>query len=706
MLQLLFPLALLLSASLLFMIQPMAAKVLLPAFGGTPAVWAVCMFFFQALLLVAYAYVWAISRFRYGGLWRSVHIAVSLLSIFFLPLLFSPDSGTDIPEFSILKSLVMQLGLPLLVIGSSAPLLQYAFSQNQKIRSSDPYYLYAASNAGSLLALLSYPWLIERYFSVKQQFFAWNVAYALYLILLILLLTTSRYAPVIQTYSRAGTVSFAKKLWWIYLSFVPCSLMLGVTFYITTDIAATPLFWVLPLALYLLTYVITFSRKSFISHRWVQRNTLFILIFPIIGFIAGIHSLPGWQLIIAHLVTFFMLGLLFHGELARSRPPVSQLTTFYFCIASGGVLAGVFNSLLAPILFIHAEEYPLIILIALFGISMPRQNFQWGVPLLTILLLLINYYLPDQGWPHWIKSMHILEILALAMILIFANSSKTLFVSMSILFVFIFMPWFKTPTILSQQRNFYGVKQVYAQNGLHVFMSHSTLHGFQLIKNKQQKEYRGIEAYYGAVFPVVQYLQQIHPSLKTIIFGLGVGTMVCQFRKQDEITMVEIDPQVIEMANNPEFFTYLQDCPAKVSIIRDDGRLALTHMPDHAYNLLVMDAFSSDAIPVHLLTLEAFKLYQQKITENGVILANISNRHLNVLPVITAAGRELDMAVLHTRQNGNRKQGQLPSEWVLLTKNEETISSLLRDKNWRFVAENESLLWRDDYTNLIPILRW
>ncbi len=707
----LFPVCLFLSASLLFIIQPMVAKVLLPIYGGTPAVWTVCMLFFQLLLLIAYSYAWVLSRLRGVHRWRVVHLCVCLFSLCVLPLALIPSGGDGIPEIEILGCLLLQLGLPLMVVGASAPLLQYAFSQTRGTRAADPYFLYVASNSGSLLALLGYPWIVERFSGVREQFYGWNAIYLVYLGVVSYLLFSVRYELIAEPLSKAIKIPWMQRLSWVFLSFIPCSLMLGVTFYICTDVAATPLFWVLPLTLYLLSFVLTFASKPIIPHAWVVKNTLVVLVFPILGFILGANQLHALQLIGAHLLGFFMLALLCHGELVRSRPPAHQLTTFYFCLSLGGVLAGLFNGLVAPRLFTHADEYPLVLLLALLCIPMTKKRSitapstrHWTIPVSVFVLLLCHYFLPENTWGQWLQAQHVLEILALALIMIWPGSVYRLFFCMAMLFIFIFMPWFKPTQILSQQRNFYGVKQVFSQKGAHVLLSQSTVHGFQVELDKHPVD--GARAYYGAVFPVVQQLQAVYQPLHAMVLGLGTGLMACQFREQDKLTMVEIDEQVIDIAKNNRLFTYLRDCPPQTSLIKDDGLLAVARAADASYELLVMDAFNSDAIPVHLLTLEAFALYKQKITSDGVILVNISNRHLRVLPVLTGAARELDLIVLQKSQPANNRLGQFPAEWALLTTNERLASYLLGKLGWRFVADAETQLWTNDYSNLIPLLKW
>lgn len=614
------------------------------------------MLFFQAVLLSAYAYVWCLSQVKS---WRLVHLCVCLLSLTALPLAFTPILGTGSPEWLILENLLFQLGLPLLVIGSSAPLLQYAFSQTNGKQAADPYYLYAASNVGSLLALLSYPWVIERFSGVSQQFHIWNGIYGLYLVLLFWVLCLVKPGSREQVpVRREAPLKLAWQLpaKWVFLSFIPCSLMMGVTFYISTDVAATPLFWVLPLALYLLSFVITFARNPIIPHARVVRYALFFWMLPVIGFMIGTNHMPAWLFIIVNLLSFFVLALLCHGELVKHRPAVSHLPAFYFCLALGGVLAGLFNGLIAPRIFVHAYDYPLVLLLAILCIPLSNTYRQWLIPCVMMI------------------------------------------------FMVVFMPWLKTTHILNQQRNFYGVKQVFEQNGAHVLMSQSTIHGFQIFQDDNPTD--GARAYYASVLPVVQSLQAAHQPLRAMVMGLGTGILACQFHAEDQVSMVEIDQQVIDIARDASLFTYLRDCPPKMSLILDDGRLAVAKLPDGALELLVMDAFTSDAIPVHLLTIEAFALYQKKITLDGVILVNISNRHLRVLPVLTAAARRLDMIVLQKQQADNSHLGQLASNWALLTTNEALAGRLLTEQGWRFVADSEARLWTNDYSNIAPLLKW
>ncbi|MBA3535359.1 MAG: fused MFS/spermidine synthase [Tatlockia sp.] len=681
----------------------MVAKIILPIYGGTPAVWTVCMLFFQLELLFAYGYAWFLSRFTKPWLWKLIHILLILLCLTAFPLNLAPTLGSGAPDLTLLKFLVGQLGLPLLVIGASAPLLQFAYSQTRAKRANDPYFLYVVSNLGSLLALLSYPWLIESYIGLNRQVYSWSLVFGVYLISLLFVFFAVSYSSQSKAKIENERQNPLMILRWISYSFIPCSLMLGLTFYITTDIAATPLFWILPLSLYLLSFIITFAKKPLISHAWVMRHSLFFIIFPMLGFIFGANLLPIWQLIIFHLASFFMLSLLCHGELVKIRPPVTQLTSFYFCLAFGGVLAGLFNGLLAPRLFNGAYEYPLILVLALLCISLPKSKGIGYSPFIVFLLLLLNYYLPDHLLGNWLKTNHVLEIIALSLLVIWPKNKVSFFSGLTIILVFLFGPWFKQNEIINQQRNFYGVKQVLQSKEARVLISQSTLHGFQMLNVDANQN--GAMAYYGSTLPVIKQLQKREQSLHAMIIGLGTGMMACQFRASDQVKMIDIDKQVINIAHH--YFSYLRDCPPSISLIQSDGRIAVAKSEDAGYELLVIDAFSSDAIPTHFLTLEAFKLYQHKIKTNGVILVNISNRHLKLLPVLMAAGRQLQLLVLHKLHAGNYGAGQLQSQWVLLTADKHLGMELIAKEGWRFAGGSDTdQLWTDDHSNLMPLMKW
>lgn len=709
-LRFLFPLCLFLSAVLLFSIQPMAARALLPVYGGTPAVWTVCMLFFQAILLVAYGYAVLLSVFKKTIVWRLLHSVVLILSCTAIPILLQPIPPIGAPEWSILYNLLTQLGLPLLVIGASAPLLQFAYSQTKAKGAADPYFLYIISNLGSLSSLVLYPGVIERFIGLKSQFYWWGIGYLVYVGLFFLVLCVNRFNPLESETQETPAWPWQQMMYWVFLSFIPCSLMLGVTLYITTDVAATPLLWVLPLALYLLTFIFAFSTKPILSFSWLEQNCILFLVFTVLGFIGNANQIRAWQSILFNLIGFFVLAVLCHRQLFLKRPKPQLLTLFYFCLALGGVLAGIFNGILAPNFFHQIYEYPLAIWLSLFVLPIhwaQSKAKSLVIPLIVLGILLVHYFIPDIYWPGNFSTFQISAILALLITVIWAQSKESLLLSLLILFGFIFSPYLQKEQILVLKRNFYGVKKVVTkevnENSVHALISQSTIHGLELIGDKKSFE---PPSYYGAVQPVVVGLQHQSDEIPVTIIGLGIGTMACQFRPMDQVKIIEIDEQVIQIAKNPRYFTYLRDCPPKIELIKNDGRLAVAELKDASQKLLVIDAFNSDAIPIHLITLEAFSLYKQKIMQDGVILVNLSNRHLDLLPVIIAAGRALDFMVFYISDQGNASLGQFSSEWALLTMNQDLVFKLMNRSNWHFVANNKQILWTDDYSNIIPLLKW
>jgi len=755
--RLLFPLTLFLSACLLFTIQPMTAKTLLPFFGGTPAVWTVCMLFFQGLLLAGYFYAWTLCRFRSNTTWRVTHLCICLLALLALPLHLTPELTAADPALSILTTLVWQIGFPLLIISSSAPLLQFAYSQTALVKAQDPYFLYGASNAGSLIALLAYPLLIERFWGIAEQFQWWDRAFGVYILLTSVILL---FIPFQSTTSKPQTTTRAlpwkEKAHWILLSFIPCSLMLGVTLYVSTDIAATPLLWTIPLALYLLSFIITFARSSWINLDWIIRLAPLAIIVAVASLLWG-FAMPVWQRMIVHFTCFFCLALLCHGKLVTKRPPAEFLTSFYLCIAIGGVLAGVFNGLIAPRCFNSAYEYPLMLLLSVFcllksstrsqqiGIELRTENpssalrapsphvwgegksdshtsselkpssqawgegnsdssvlREWKWTLVVLLFLGFYSVALRRPWHGFIEQSIVVLFFTILYVLLRSHTHKARLIGLMILSILSFPElYYPSPGLLQQQRNFFGIKRVFARSNTHYLINQTTLHGFQVQDAKEKTN--GAVSYYQPVVSVIYALTQADHPLHASIIGLGIGTLLCQFHADDQVQFIEIDEQVISTAKNSSLFTYLQDCPARANIIKQDGRASVLGFPNHSQNLIIMDAFSSDAIPIHLVTLEAFKLYQEKITPNGVILINMSNRHLNIAPIITAAAHRLDLIMLTQVSPAINELGQLPSRWALLT-GDEQVAARLMQSGWRFVTDQSSQLWTDDYSNIIPLL--
>lgn len=700
MIRFIFALNLLLSAVLLFGIQPMIAKSLLPYFGGSPSVWTLCMLFFQFMLLSGYFYAYLLSKLK-NRYWIGIHSVLFLSSFFVFP--FFPaglwESGS--PEWRLLLTLFTNLSLPLLIISASAPLLQFAYSQTREKDASDPYHLYVASNIGSLFILFLYPWLIERFFSLTVQFYGWNVLYGVYILFLMVILYGIKYH---QTQPEMQTRVASKKYgYWILVSFIPCNLMLSLTFYISTDIAATPLLWLVPLGLYLLSFILTFAKKPIISQQWLQQNSLVFLAILIgqLFFLRTFHFTSGllFTVLILNILAFFIFAILCHGELAQSRPAVKNLTAFYLCLSLGGVLAGIFNGLLAPLIFTNPYEFPLAIILTLYCIHIPQKKAEWMPFLACMVFLLIHAWLADSNW---VKQMNLLVFLALFALFYYPRSRRSLFLGLAACLLVLYKPWYKQESLLNKVRNFYGIKTVVKDNKAHYLINQTTVHGLQLLQDKKRA---GNIAYYDPVIPVITALRHIHNPLDSLVIGLGTGIIACQLERKDTITFIEIDEQVINIAKTPSLFSFLKDCPPAIKIVQGDGRLSFSQFSHKKFDLIVLDAFSSDAIPVHLLTKEALELYKKTLSPAGVILVHISNRYLDLMPVITAGSLDSQFTVLFKRHLPNLKKMQFGSDWALITANQK-LATLMTTQGWQRQTASQAEPWTDNYSNIVPLLRF
>lgn len=486
---------------------------------------------------------------------------------------------------------------------------------------------------------MAYPFIIERFLKLQNQYIYWNIGYLILMVLLCIVFYIQHFKVNNNKDLSLDSENHLKFKWfhllyWIFLSFIPCSLMLGVISYISTDIASIPLFWVIPLSMYLITFIIIFRKKDLISYEFLSKNTTYLLILPLLSIILPAKSFPLLITLFAHLLNFFVLSLICHQTLYHFRPHPKYLTIFYLAISFGGFLASIFNGLIAPNYFNYNYEYFIAMILALFALpKIIKKSDGWVTYIVMVVLLLA----PKTNT---FDNNHIAFIAVLFLIFLLHKKRTSFIVSLSFLCIFGLKTYlFKNDEILDIQRNFYGMKKVSQKNQFHLLINQSTLHGFQDMMNHHPK---GETSYYGVIAPLLKTMtSQIHPMTTTII-GLGTGSMLCQFNPDNIVHMVEIDEQVINIAQNPRFFTYLQKCPAQIDIQQQDGRLFVQSLPDHSQDLIVIDAFSSDAIPVHLLTLEAFKTYQQKLRPQGGILIHITNRHLNLGPVIYANATRLN----------------------------------------------------------------
>lgn len=729
---LLFTLTLFLSAFLLFCVQPMIAKMILPLLGGSPTVWSTCMVFFQAMLLAGYAYAHAATSWLGVRRQTILHAGLVLLPVLALPFGIPANATRSLsaelnPTGWLFGLLLGVVGLPFFVISTSAPLLQRWFTHTGHPAAADPYFLYGASNLGSMLALLAYPLVIEPNLRLAQQSTVWATGYGLLaaLTLACALIVWKRKERLSEVpgneppTQRSDHPRVGQVLHWIALAFIPSSLMLGVTTYLTTDIAAIPLLWVIPLALYLLTFILTFARRPLLSHKWVIRA--FPMAAVLLALTMSISTGTQMILIPVHLVSFFLAAMLCHGELVRRRPGRENLTAFYLAMSFGGVLGGLFNALVSPVVFDRVAEYPLALVLAC--LVLPKTQFgansagprilDWLLPpSLGVFAWGLITFLPrpesrseDLGLKlaigtavfvcYAFKDRPVRFALGIGAVLLAAGTSPGNYVQM-----------------LYQHRNYFGVLRVthVASRNYHRLIHGHTLHGQQAQDPYGRREPLTYYHRAGPIGQVFGLLQERIPRANIAVVGLGAGTLACYAQPGQRWTFYEIDPVVAKIARDPQYFSFLEEsCAARIAVVLGDARLRLQDAPDHGYALMVMDAFSSDAIPTHLLTREALELYVSKLSQGGIVAFHISNRYVHLAPVLGALARDLSLTCLVRRDLNippdEVLRGKVPSIWAVMAPRLADLGAFLEDPRWNSptVRPNEAA-WTDDFSNLIEHL--
>ncbi|MFZ5449379.1 MAG: spermidine synthase [Thermodesulfobacteriota bacterium] len=736
----LFTLAIFISAMLLFVVEPMFGKMVLPLLGGSPAVWNTCLVFFQGALLAGYLYAHLAPKWLGVRRQAAFHVGLLLLVLFTLPIgIFRgwTPPATANPVTWLLLLLMLSVGLPFFVVSTTAPLLQKWFAHTDHASAQDPYFLYGASNLGSLLALVAYPVLIEPYLRLGHQSWAWAGGYVLLVALIFLCgLTLWRAsAPAISPDQdvtgspahagdappAASRLTLSQRAWWVLLAFAPSSLLLGVTTYLATDIASVPLLWIVPLLIYLLTFVLVFARKPlFPRHLMVFLEPFFIVPVAAIFFIR--FQAMAWPTIPLHLLAFFCIAMVCHGELMHSRPGADHLTEFYLWISAGGVLGGIFNALLAPVLFNSVIEYPLIIVVA----CLLRPNFgptqEKSRPFLYDLLLPLALGLflallsrAFQTVPDHFKALAVIIIACLGAVVCYSFRFRPLRLALGVGVLIIAGAWFtgQSDRILLRERNFFGISKVTEDRaGRYHTLSHgSTIHGAQNLDLAQRREPLTYYHRSGPLGQIFSAFSQAPVNKKVAIIGLGTGTIACYAQTGQQFTFYEIDPTVVRIAREPRYFSYLKDCPAQVQIILGDARLSLRGAPEANYDMILVDAFNSDAIPIHLVTREALGLYLSKLRKGGILVFHISNRYLNLEPVLGSLAREAGLVALVRNDlkidMEELNQRKRPSTWVVLARSPENFGTLVQDQRWQpLPVRPGEALWTDDFSNILSVFKW
>lgn len=724
--RIIFAASIFISAAMLFVVQPLAGRILLPLLGGSPAVWNTAMVFFQGALLAGYLYVHGVSRLP-RRVQPLVHLCALAVSALTLPVAIDVGEPAGSNAWWVLKTLALSVGPAFIAASASAPLLQSWYSRLGRADSHDPYFLYAASNAGSMIGLLGYPLLVEPLMSRQDQSMTWAFGYWGLLMPLVLAcgagMSLAKDAPLPPTALPVERLGAMRRVRWIILAAVPSSLMLGVTQHLTTDVASVPLLWVLPLALYLLSYVLAYSGPRWGSSRLWGRVLPFGVIPLVMVFLADAQQ-PIGLLLPLHLGTFFAASMMCHRRLAEDRPAASRLTGYYLCLSLGGVLGGAATALLAPAIFDRIAEYPLAIGAAcLLRPQMDESRHvrarRWmhaaiAAGLVAVLALGASVWLSEHTLDTTRLSMALragVPTLICALVLLrrgsirFAWAAGTLMVLASVV-----VP---RGHVVHRERTFFGVHRVStASGGKWISLWHgTTLHGIQA---RFMPLERVPTTYYhpsGPLGDVVTMLEARGALTDAAFVGLGAGSAAAYAKPGMRFTFYEIDPAVARIAQNPDYFTFLSGARAACEVRVADGRLGLSRDPDGAYDLIVIDAFSSDAIPVHLITREAIALYRQKLRPRGVLLFHVSSRFFDLTPVLAGAGGAMGMAVISRNDDfiteKQAAEGKFASTWVALANDREDLGPLARLPNWeRHAATGHEPLWTDDYSNILGVLRW
>jgi SAM-dependent methyltransferase len=687
--KLIYGLAIFISAFLLFQVQPLVAKIILPWFGGAAAVWIVCLLFFQVVLLLGYFYSHLLSRsFRPRGQSR-IHAALLAASLFVLPILPKSSwkpTGVENPVPHILLLLTLTVGLPYFLLSSTSPLLQswYAGTRIGAI----PYRFYALSNIGSVLALLSYPVLIEPYVSTSHQAIIWSIAYAAFAIICAAVgLFAHGERRLDSSASRAvqaGAPDRPRQLLWVALTACASALLLAITNHITQNIASVPLLWVIPLSLYLFSFILCFDVRG-----WYNRALFLRLLGIALGAMAyalapSFTGLPFNVLIPLYCAGLFIACMFCHGELARLKPDPAYLTKFYSMCSLGGALGAVFVALIAPHIFPGYFELHV------------------AMAFCAVLVLIVNHRDPESPFynAHWQPEWLVLVGLVVIICASLAVTARE-----------------QSMNTRLMVRNFYGVLRVFDESttsdapqappddtGYRVLMNGTINHGLQFQSPARRDE---PTAYYGRDSGIGIALKSIgdRGPLRVGVIGLGAGTIAAYARPGDRYTFYEINPLVVQVTR--QNFTFMQDSHAQIDIVMGDARLSLEQEPPQGLDLLAVDAFSGDSIPVHLLTREAFELYFRHLKPDGLLAVHVSNNYLNLAPVVQGSAAFLNKHAVIVNNPEDRANGISRSSWVLIGNQagSRTQSDIEGVAELPARRSNNFVLWTDDYNSLFKILK-
>jgi hypothetical protein len=726
--------AIFVSALLLFSVQPLFTKMVLPRLGGSPAVWSVAMVFFQSLLLGGYAYAHYLMQIRNRMIPVAVHLVLLVIALLTLPLSIASGWGeppTSGYAFWLLGLFAVSIGLPFFALAANNPLLQAWFVRTGHPNGPDPYFLYASSNIGSFLALLSYPVLLEPMFTLRTQNLIWTGGYGLLIVLIgacgVLLLRSPATAAVdtLAEDSDAPAPAWILRARWIFLAAVPSGLLIAVTAHISTDVAAAPLLWVLPLSLYLLTWVLVFQSRPLLPHKWMLRLQPLAIAGVIVLLAVGgeqnlLLTLGGHQL------CFFVIAMACHGELARTRPAAKYLTGFYVALSFGGMVGGLFAGLIAPFAFSWVAEYP--ILLALAALCRPPGGAErlprwsgWYWPFLAVLAValiapayseanILTKLMARLGeYRVWVIGG--VGVLSALLALGFNANRWKIFATVVVALVLI-RAYPSDEGRVETVRSFFGVhKIVVTPHGqYHVLMHGTTIHGAQKFQNDDGTPVTGrpepITYYHkdGGIGQAISAIRERKGApLRVAVIGLGSGTLTCAAEPGETWKFFEIDQSMVDTARDPKYFTYIQNCAPDLKPVIGDARLTFAREPDGIYDLIIVDAYSSDAIPIHLATEEAMKIYKAKLAPQGAVVMHVSNRHLELSSVVVGIAEANDLkSWVYSEDSGRDNEYIFATSVVVSAREEADVGKLASSDQWAETeADENQRVWTDDYSNVL-----
>jgi spermidine synthase len=672
-------LTLFLSGFLLFWFQPMVAKMVLPLFGGSVSVWTTCVLFFQTVLLAGYVYAHLLAAKAPLRVQFLVHGALMLATLAFLPIRFAganPMQLSNHPALSLLLRLSATVGIPFFAVSATAPLLQHWLSRTNLESARDPYFLYVASNAGCLLALLTYPVLFEPLTGLRLQTKLWTGLFGLLIVMIVsasvLVWKRSKTKPNVRAVNPHPP-TLNTRVYWLAAAFVPSALMLAVTNHITMDIISVPFLWVVPLAVYLLTFMLAFAKSAQLSAARYARLSrwsplILLLLLPIIPeFGAQIPAL-NTLLIAGHVMVLFFGAYICHTFLAARRPDPKYLTGFYFCIALGGAMGGAFVAIIAPQIFRSIFEYPL-------------------------LVAALPFFRDSRGRKGDRLNRRIRFAIAFA-VLLFG-------------YITIWRPKYLDQAELQYAaRNFFGLKRVLFRPDIKVreLYHGDTLHGVESTEPALDGEPL---TYYHRSSPAAEVMDSIagRPDQKVGVVGLGVGSMAAYAGPTRHVTFFEVDPQVEFIAR--VYFTHLRRCGTNCDVVISDGRVAIQKMPINGFDVLMLDAFNSDSIPPHLVSREAIQLYLTKLKPQGLLLFHTSSRYLDVASLVAAATTDAKLVGFFRRSADENFPFKASSDYIVAARHIEDFGLILKKPEWlRLNSEIDLPAWTDDYSNMMALVRW